>query len=1044
MKIANVSIDRPVFVTMCAIATMVMGFLALGRLGLDLFPDVSFPVVAITTVYPGAGPEEVEQQVTKPMEDAISTINGVDTLKSFSRDSVSVVIVMFKLDVNELEANNDVRDRVQQVRSVLPDDVEDPLIQKFDPSASPIMTYGVRAKNLSPIETRRLVEDVIRPALESVEGVGSIVIGGGAEREIQVEIEPTKMQALGLSLGGISQMLRSESVDLPGGRLTVDGKEFSVKASGRFQTVKDVEEVVISSRPDGTQIRVKDVARVVDGTAEIRTIRRVNSDNAVVFDVQKQSGSNTVAVSDGVEAALKKIEVRLGDDVSVLLMQEQAKYIKNNINRLREHLVIGGLLAILVIFFFMLDVRSTLISAVSLPTSVIATFFCIWQMGFSLNLMSMLALTLAIGLLIDDSVVVRENIFRHMEMGEDRVTAARKGTAEIALAVFATTLTIVAVFLPVAFMEGIIGRFFRQFGLTLTAAVLVSLVVSFTIDPMLSARVAKNIEPNRHENMRKHPFYGPPTRMFEALDAWYTDVLKTALNNRWKVVMGAFGMFIGSLLLVQFMGTEFMSKGDQGKFQANFEVPAGISLAETDKLARRAEQMLLKEVPEVRDIVTTVGVDRDASKFKIFVLTSKKDQRTITMDAIMDIARAKFSELPGVTFNLMIPGLADNGQSQAAVQLLITGPDYQVLNEVADKALNLTRNTPGTRDIAIDLKAGSPEQRFVVDRARAADLGVVFGQAAMALRNSLEGDIVATIPDNGDDIDVRVRLAGAQSSSVEALKQIVVASQPGPNGQRLVRLDEIVDVVEAPSPASITRSNRQRAVTITANLANRSLGEVIGDLRAGMAAMNLPQGYTYKFDGEAESMRDTFQNMLIALGLAVIFIYLILASQFESFVHPFTIMLALPLAIIGALAGLFLTGVPIGMPAMIGIILLMGLVTKNGILLVDYTNQTRERTGMAAIPALLDAAPKRLRPILMTSAAIVLGELPTALSSAEGSEFNRPMAIAVIGGVITSTILTLLVVPVAYTWIDKLSIKKYHQNTDPPPSSSASISTPAE
>jgi HAE1 family hydrophobic/amphiphilic exporter-1 len=1041
MKISDVSIDRPVFTTMCAIATMVLGFMALGRLSVDLFPDISFPVVAITTTYPGAGPEEVEEQVSKRIEDAVSTVNGVDTIRSYSRDSVSVVVVLFKLNVNALEANSDVRDRIQQVKAQLPDDANDPIVQKFDPGAAPILTYAVRAEGRTPQQLTKLIDDTLRPGLEAIGGVGSVVLKGGQTREIRIELEQSKLQGVGMTVGGVAQMLRLESIDLPGGRITVGGREFAIRANGRFQSAADVENVVIASRPDGTQIRVKDVGIVRDDVEEVRTITRLNGAPAVLFDVQKQSGSNTVAVTDGVNAKLDALlENPALKGVDVVLVTEQAQYIRNNIHNLREHLIVGGLLAILVIFFFMLDVRSTLISSLALPTSVIATFFVIWVLGFSLNLMTMLAITLAIGLLIDDSVVVRENIFRHLEMGADPMTAARKGTSEIALAVFATTMTIVAVFLPVAFMDGIIGRFFRQFGLTLTAAVLVSLVVSFTLDPMMSARIAQKVDPDRHEKMKTHWFYGPPTRLFHWMDAFYTDVLRWSLAHKFTVVFGALFMFFGSIFLVQFMGSEFVAKGDQAKFEVQFEGQAGVSLAESDRLAKQAEQILIKQA-EVLNVITVVGVDSDASKFKMTVTTTKRGQRTLTIDDLMNNARDALAVVPGVTAKLAIPGMVEGGgASQAPVQLIISGPDLKELDRIGYETMELLNGIPGARDVGTDLRPGSPEQRFVVNRSKAADRGVNFVSAAQALRFSVEGDVVATVSDSGDDVDVRVRLRDEDRANLSRLEQIVVPSKTG----ALVRLDEIIDITEVPSPASITRSDRQRAVTITCNTGGRSLGEVTADLRAGLAKMNLPAGYSYRFDGEAKNMAETLTNMLAALGLAIIFIYLILASQFESFVHPFTIMLALPLAVIGALLGLFLSGTSIGMPAMIGIILLMGLVTKNGILLVDYTNQVRERTGKNAYDALIEAAPVRLRPILMTSAAIVLGELPTALSKAEGSEFNVPMAVAVIGGVLTSTLLTLVVVPVAYTWIDKLSTKKYHQAETPPPSTSATFTTPAE
>ncbi|MBM4282566.1 MAG: efflux RND transporter permease subunit [Deltaproteobacteria bacterium] len=1035
MKLSDVSIDRPVFTTMCTIAMMVMGGLAVDRLGIDLFPDVSFPIVAITTTYPGAGPAEIEEQVSKPIEDAISTINGVDVVRSFSRDSVSVVVVQFALDVNELEANVDARDRLQQVRALLPDSAKDPVLQKFDPSAAPIMTYAVRASR-SPIEITRLVEDVIRPGLEAVSGVGAVTVRGGTERELQVELEAAKLQAVGLSVGAVNQILRAESVDVPGGRLTTAGKEFAVKASGRFRSPDDVGNLVLTSRPDGTQLRVRDVGTVVDGNTEMRTITRVNGERAVIFDVMKQAGANTVAVSDDVVERLADLETRLDKDVRVTLVTQQARFIKNNIAKLRGHLIVGGLLAVLVIFLFMLDLRSTLISAVALPTSVVATFFAMWQMGFSFNILSMLALTLAIGLLIDDSVVVRENIFRHLEAGENPIEAARKGTSEIALAVLATTLTICAVFIPVAFMQGLIGRFFKQFGLTLTAAVLMSLLVSFTLDPMLSARVAQRVDPDHHDKMRRHWFYGPFLRFYEWMDDEYRALLRVVLTWRKTTMAAAAGLFFGSLALVPFMGSEFFSPGDQGKFKIAFEAPAGIAIADSDALARQAEQ-LVRSVPEVKDVVTTVGVDRDASKFTLQVLTTLKDERTTTIAEIMEQTRAKIGTVPGVTFKVSIPGMIEGGAvaEPLPVQLLLTGPDLRVLEPIAERTYEMMKQVPGAADVGIDLRPGSPEQRFVVDRSRAADRGVSFATAAMALRNAIEGEIVGTMPDAGDDVEVRVRLREQDRDNVARLRELVVPSRTG----QMVRLDEIVDIVETPTPASITHANRQRAVTLTANLRGRSLGEVVADIEKGLAKDPLPPGYMFRFEGQAKDMKDTARSMGIALMLAVVFIYLILASQFESFVHPFTIMLALPLAIIGALAALFLADVPIGMPAMIGIILLMGLVTKNGILLVDYTNQVRERTGKAPVDALLEAAPVRLRPIVMTSAAIVLGELPTALSQAEGSEFNIPMAVAVIGGVITSTFLTLLVVPVAYVWIDRFSIKRFHQAQSPPPATSAAV-----
>ncbi len=1014
MKVSHVAIDRPVFTTMVALAVLTLGALALFRLGVDLFPDVSFPVVSISTVYPGASPTEIEEQVTKPIEEALSTINGIDTIRSYSRESVSVVVVLFKLDVDLLRASSDVRDKVQAVKNTLPKDADDPQISKLDPSAQPVLIYTVRSDQ-SATETRRLVEDTIAPALETVPGAGSIDIHGGTEREIHVDLNQTKLQALGLTVTQVAQALRAESFDLPGGRITQGGRELSLKAAGRFKSPDEVARTVLFAMPNGTQIRVADVGQVVDSVKEVRELARVNGKDAVTFTVMKQSGSNTVAVTKGVQDAVKKLEARLPKDTEFTLIADQAHFIENNIHRLREHLVLGGLLAIVVIFFFMLDVRSTLISAVSLPLSVVGTFFVVWRLGFSLNIMTMLALTLSIGLLIDDSVVVRENIFRHLERGEDPLTAARKGVSEIGLAVLATTMTIVAVFIPIAFMGGLVGKFFQQFGLTVAAAVLVSLGVSLTVDPMLSARVAQRIDPDRHTKMRTHWFYGPPTRFFEWLDDFYRFILHFALRHKKTVVGLALAMLFGSCGLLKFMGTEFFKRGDQGKFEAVIELQPGTALEETSRVATQAED-LLKGIPECPTRFTRVGVDRDVSKAAVQLVCSRKGERERDIDTIMAEAREKLSHLPGAKVTLRIPDLANNGVP-ATISLLVTGPDFTELQRTAEQVYEIVRDTKGVVDVGISVRPGPPEQRFVVDRTKAADKGVPFAVAATALRTAVEGDVVATMPDRGDDIDVRVRLREEDRATVADLGRILV---PGRNG--LIHLDEIVRVEESASPAVVEHNNRQRSISVTANLDNRSLGEALGEITPKIDALLKP-GYGYKLEGDAQNMKDTFTNMLVALALAILFIYFVLASQFESFVHPFTIMLALPLAVIGALLGLFLTGLSIGMPAMIGIILLMGLVTKNGILLVDLTNQLRAQ-GKGMTEAILEAGPTRLRPILMTSAAIVLGELPTAMSSAEGSEFNGPMAVAVIGGVITSTMLTLVVVPVAYTWIDRLALRK--------------------
>lgn len=1018
MKMTDVSIDRPVFMTTVALAVLVMGLLGLARLGVDLFPEVSFPVVTITTPYPGAGPEELEAEVTRRVEDAVSSINGVDEVRSYSREGVSQVIVMFELEVDVAQAAADVRDRIAGIRGLLPDDVEDPTITRVDMSALPVATYSVKSTR-GPLETRRYVDDVVRPALERVDGVGGVTVLGGAEREVRVELQRQAVESLGLPLVAVANALRGESYDLPAGRLVAGTKEVGLKAVGSFEEPAEIEDVVLMTGPNGTQIRVADVGQVLDTSAEVRTMTRVDGIPSITLDVQKQGGSNTVAVVDGVEAAVAKLEASLPEGMSIVKVIDNSVFIRQNLYELNEALVLGGVFAIIVIFVFMLDWRSTLISAVALPVSVVATFFVMWLCGFTLNIMSMMGLSLAIGLLIDDSVVVRENIFRHMERGEDPVTAARRGTGEIALAVMATTFTIVAVFGPVAFTGGMIGKFFREFGITVSASVLVSMLVSFTLDPMLSARVTRAIDPDHHEKQRRHWAFGPMVRVLDSIDRFYVGVLRWSLGHRKTVALGALVAFVSSLGLTSLMGQEFNSRGDQGSFAINLELPAGTSLAETDRVTTLVEE-LLQEQPEVVTLATTVGKDEVANLASIRVLTTPKSERERSVADIMEALRPRLVEIPGLSFNMREAGMGGSSSSleEAPITLVLRGPDYEELGRFAQEAFRVVQSTHGVRDPAITYKPGRPEQSLLVDRERAADLGVSFATIASTLRVAVEGEVVGQFREGEEESDIRVQLRPEDRGSWEALRDIPVPVRGG----TLVSLGDVTREQESTTPATIQRLDRERQITVTANVVGRSLGEVVADIGQKMEGLPPDSSYTYTFAGEAERMQETFTNLGIALGLSVLFIYFVLAAQFESFIHPLTIMLSLPLAIVGALVALFLTGFAMGMPALIGIILLMGLVTKNAILLVDFANQRRDQ-GKGIIDALLEAGETRLRPILMTSAAMILGMLPTAIGQGEGSEFRSPMSVAVIGGVVTSTLLTLVVIPVFYVWIDRLTLR---------------------
>lgn len=585
MILSDISIRRPVFTVMVTIALMTLGGLGATRLGVDLFPDVSFPIVTVVTVYPGAGPQEVEQLVTKQIEEVVSAVNGVDEVRSYSRDSVSTIVIQFKLEADIKMAATDVRDKVSAIRSQLPKDIKDPVIQRMDPTALPILTYAISSSRNSA-ETRRIAEDVVKPKIEAVDGVAAVNVMGGLEREIHVFVDRNRMESLGLSLANLSQQIGAESFDLPAGRVTTGKAELNVKTLGRFRSIEELNSMVVASLPTGAQVHLAEVARIEDGYKEARTRTRLTDANgakdAVILEIQKAGGTNTVQIANTIYTALTDLEKTLPDDVKIHKTIDASTFIRNNIADVRQSILFGGAMAILVIFLFMLDWRSTLISSLALPTSVVTTFLVMWWLGFTFNMMTLMALSLAIGLLIDDAVVVRENIYRHMERGEDPITAARRGTAEIGLAVMATTFTIVAVFVPVAFMGGVVGRMFRQFGLTVVAAVMVSLFISFTLDPMLSARVVKPIEPGHHDSLRHHRLFGPLVRAYDRLDTLYRSLLLWALGHKKTVVGMAVAAFMVSLGLMPVMGSEFMSPSDRGEFRVLLEMPAGISLDEME------------------------------------------------------------------------------------------------------------------------------------------------------------------------------------------------------------------------------------------------------------------------------------------------------------------------------------------------------------------------------------------------------------------------------------------------------------------------------
>jgi hydrophobe/amphiphile efflux-1 (HAE1) family protein len=1005
MWISDISIKRPVFATMVILSFMVLGVVSLGRLGIDLFPEVNFPFVNITTAYPGAAPEEVETLVTRPIEDAVAGINGVKRVQSSSTEGVSTVGLELKLEIDPQEAAAEVREKVAAIRRNLPEDIEDPTIVRFDVAALPIMSFAVSSA-LPSDGTRRMVEDDLKPLIEQVDGVASVDVNGGQVREIQVNLDPGRLEALGLPLTSVADALAAANLDLPGGKVTAGNKDVVLRTKGEFRTVDEIGDVILRSA-GGSTVRLKDVANIVDGYEDRTSTTRLNGQDAVSFSVRKQSGANTAEVSRRVHETLARVGASFAE-LTIQPVHDDARFIASNVEDVRLNIIFGGLMAVLIIFVFMRDWRSTLISALALPTSVIATFFFMWVAGFTINMMTLMAISLVIGILIDDAVVVRENIYRHMEMGRDPMTAAREGTAEIGLAVMATTFTILAVFLPVGFMTGIVGQFFKSFALTVAFAVAMSLLVAFTLDPMLSSRFVRYIPPEERLRSRTGRVLERWGRAYDRLDARYHRILEWALRHPWKVVGSAVAIFVVSMSSITIIGTEFVPPEDRGEFQVIVDLPPGVSFDESVREIAKVEREVLA-TPEVRQVFSTVGVQGEIRKSTLRVQTSRKDERKRGLIEIKADLRRRLAAMPFIEAKVADPEFMHGAPYEPPINLYIRGDDLAELQRISDDIVARIRKVPGAVDISSSLVAGKPEMVARVDRPRAADLGFSVGAVAAQLRGMVEGVVPSRLRDGDRQYDIRVRLAPEYRNDFGAIARAPIYSPSG----AAVRAGDVVSLAPGLGPTTIDREQRRRQAKVGADLYNRPLGDVTNDISAAIADIKLPPRVEVGFAGDVELMQESAQGLVLALLLAVVFIYIVLASQFESFLEPFIIMLSLPLALVGALLLLLVTGKHLGMPAMIGVVMLMGLVTKNAILLVDYTNQLRAE-GMPLEQAILKAGPVRLRPILMTTLAMILGMLPAVFGVGEGGEFRAPMAISTVGGLITSTLLTLVLVPVAY------------------------------
>ena len=1020
MKLADISIRQPVFITMIMSGIVVVGLVAYSTIGVELLPDISMPIVAVTTIYQGASPEEVETQVTKPVEEAVSSLSGVEKVQSTSSEGVSVVIVSFKLETDPRRATTDVTDKVSLVRNTLPRDAFEPVIDRFDPSAAPVISFGVvgRREGMPLDQVRSIVEDDMKPTLERVDGVGSVEVIGGLEREVRVDIEFARLQSRSLSIAQVAQALRSENVNMPAGRLVEGEHELLLRTHGEFGSVKEIEDVIVAS-VGGAPVYLSDIGRVTDGFKEQRAISRMNGRECVIFSVRKQSGTNTVAVAEGIRKRVAQLQQQF-PQVNIRLSSDESEFIRDARSDVMQSLVFGAIFASIVVFFSFGNLRNTLVTVAGLPVCIIGGFAVMYALGFTVNVITLLALSLSVGLLIDDAIVVRENIFRHTaELGKDPFTAAREGTAEVALAVTATTLTIVAVFLPVAFATGIVGKFMKEFGITVTAAVLISLFEAFTFAPVLSAYFFKKSEGGGEAGFLSR-MIRRATGMYDRLNDVYQPALIWSLNHRKTVVVLAALLFVGSLGIVQVVGTGGPPRGERNEFNINLQYAPGINLERADELTEKFEKILSSQ-PGITDVFTVVGTTDGAVDQAVLHVRLRPELRKPR--EYQDKIRPLLAVIPGakMTFQdaVSMTGAAASTVAQLPVQVNVRGADLEWISRTAEELRKRLARVPGLVDVSTSLRPPKPEIRVAVDRESAARLGVSTMQLASVVRTFVGGDVASTFRESQKERDIRVRLQESDREQIGRLASLTIPTVRG----TFVNLSQVARLQLVGGPTQIDRENRARQIVVAGSFSQtRSLGEVKNDVQATIAEMKVPEGVTIEISGQAQQMAESFQSLAVALVLAIIFIYMVLASQFGSFVQPFTIMLALPLAVIGAFLALLVTGKIFDMLAYIGLILLMGLVTKNSILLIDYINQGRRR-GMSRFDAILSAAGKRLRPILMTSFAMILGMLPVALTVGTSSEFRVSMAVTVIGGLISSTLLTLVVIPVVYTILDDITLK---------------------
>lgn len=1015
MSLPEFSVNKRVTITMLIGILLILGIITLRRLGLELLPDISYPIISAVTTYSGASPEDVEALVTKPIEEAVATVGRVKTIRSTSLEGVSVVMVEFEWETNLDFAAQDMRDKIGLIRDFLPAEISEPLLVKFDVSMLPVLYLAITGER-TPLELRKLAREIILERVERVPGVAGVLLLGGKEREISVKVDRAKLEHYSLSLSQIVTSLRLSNLNLPGGHIEEGNREYLMRTSSEFKSIEDIKNTVVGITKDGLPIYLRDLADVSDGYRETRGWVKTQGKESVMLLIYKESGENTVIVADRVKDALSEITRKLPRDMKIYPILDQGKLIKKMTSRTTSNAIWGGILAFFVLLAFLWDWRPTFAISIAIPISVVATFIAIYSAGYTLNVMTIGGLALGVGMLVDNAIVVIENIHRHLEEKKDRRLASIIGAKEVGRAIIASTLTTIVIFVPLIFSGGITGRIARAIGLTVAFSLIASLFVALTIVPMISSVLFRKKEPGWSE------------RYFNILKARYQELLRRVLHKRGRVLLLIFILFCGSLFLLPLIGAEFIPEVDRDFVMLMIKLPEGTPLEETERVVNQIENICV-QIPEAISVTSTVGVTEgskydiafgtapaDVSEAEIFIELKPLKERRRTSREIVEELRNKIPPYKGGEFRFVDVGkLIMLGGVEGGISIKVFGSDIEILRGLASQLLRRIKTIGNLSDFDLTYKEAKPELRVVMDRERAARYGLTPAQIGEELRIATQGEVATRLRQGGEEIDIRVRLREEDVGTFQALEGITLKTPLGVSTSLL----QVADLKKGLGPVKIEREGRARYVGINANYAGENLWQISRKLKDKLSDFQLPPGYFLEYGGEYERMIELFKTLGFAFLLAIILVYMVMAAEFESFLHPFIIMFTVPLGVIGALFALFLTGRSISLPSGIGGLILLGIVVNNGIVMIDYVNQLRSK-GMEATQALIQGCGTRLRPVLMTATTTVLGMLPMAMSRSEGAEIRSPIAIIAIGGLIAATFFTLFIVPVFYSLFEEL------------------------